>query len=282
MMQRRGKALEPTLFGVGVVGHNKLCELEDFDDPSLRRYLDAIFAGHGKRLLAFAAGREHRKAWEVAQAARALVDFGAAHVDAELLGVAAGTEETIFWLTNHARRVHAIDLYLDPGGWEADAPPSMLIDPGEYATCPWNDRRLVVQHMDARKLRYEDESFDGIFSSSSIEHFGEREDVHRALAEMWRVLKPGGVVSLSTEYRVRGPGPGLSGTLIFDAAEIDDIIVRPFAWELVEPLDLRLSERTRATELPLAEAGGRYPHLVLREGELAFTSVHLALRKAIR
>jgi Methyltransferase domain len=263
-----------------VLGHNKLCELEDFADPSLRRYLEGIFARNGKRLLAFVPGREHRKAWEVGQAARALVDFGAAHSDANLLGVAAGAEETVFWLTNHARRVYATDLYLNPGGWEADAPRSMLTDPGEYATCTWNERHLVVQHMDARKLRYEDETFDGLFSSSSIEHFGELDDVHRALAEMWRVLKPGGVASLSTEYRLRGHGPGLPGTLMFDAAEVDEIIVRPFAWKLVEPLDLHLSDRTRATEVPLAEASGRYPHLVLREGELVFTSIHLALRKA--
>src|SRR5204862_4394011 len=107
------------------------------------------------------------------------------------------------------------DLYLEPGDWEQTAATSMLIDPGRHAVIPWNPRRLVVQHMDARELRYEDESFDGIFSSSSIEHFGDHADVERAVSEMFRVLKPGGVLSLSTEFRLAGDGPGLPNVLLF-------------------------------------------------------------------
>ena len=265
-----------------MLGYNKLCELEDFADETLRGYIDTIFAGGG-RIGRYEPGREHRKYWEVAQAARALVDFGATGPQAEILGVAAGVEETTFWATRHARRVFAIDRYLTPEGWDADAPRSMLERPGDYAPCDWDERRLVVQHMDARELHYEDESFDGVFCSSSIEHFGDEGDIQRALAEIWRVLKPGGIVSISTEFRVAGPGPGLPGTLIFDAAELNDVVVQPFAWELVEPLDLRLSERTRASAIPLAAAfAGEVTdsaHVVLVEGELVFTSVHVALRK---
>jgi SAM-dependent methyltransferase len=268
-----------------VLGHNKLCELEDFGDETLRGYIDTIFAGDGGRIGKYEPGREHRKYWEVAQAARALVDFGATGPRAEILGVAAGVEETTFWATHHARRVFAIDRYLSPEGWEADAPRLMLERPGDYAPCDWDERRLVVQHMDARELLYEDESFDGVFCSSSLEHFGGEEDVQRALAEIWRVLKIGGVVSLSTEFRLAGPGPGLPGTLIFDARELNDLVVQPFVWELVEPLDLRLSERTRASAIPLAAAfAGTMPesaHVVLVEGALVFTSVHVALRKFV-
>jgi SAM-dependent methyltransferase len=267
-----------------VLGHNKLCELEDFADETLRAYIDSIFAGDGGRIGRYEPGREHRKYWEVAQAARALVDFGATGPQAQILGVAAGVEETTFWATNHARRVFAIDRYLSPEGWEADAPRMMLERPGDYAPCDWDERRLVVQHMDARELHYEDESFEGVFCSSSIEHFGDKEDVQHALAEIWRVLKAGGVASLSTEFRVSGPGPGLPGTLMFDARELNDVVVQPFAWELVEPLDLRLSERTRVAAIPLAAAfAGTMPdsaHVMLVEGELVFTSVHLALRKS--
>jgi SAM-dependent methyltransferase len=265
--------------GAPVLGYNKLCELEDFADEALLPYLRAIFPHDS----GFAPGREYRKFWEVAQAARALVDFGAAHDHAELLGVAAGTEATMFWATNHVRRVFATDLYFDPGDWEREAPRSMLLTPGEHATCAWNERRLVVQHMDARELRYEEASFDGVFCSSSIEHFGDEHDVRRALAEMWRVLKPGGIVTLSTEYRLRGPSPGLPGSLMFDAAELDEIIIRPFCWTPVEPLDLTLSERTlkSAISLSAAHAGTEplFPHIVLEEGEFLFTSVHIALRK---
>jgi SAM-dependent methyltransferase len=265
-----------------VLGYNKLCELEDFADPTLRRYLYAIYARPGRHP-PFAPGREHRKLWEVAQAARTLHDFHALHAAAEVLGVAAGIEETSFWATTLARRVFATDLYLAAAReWAADAPRAMLTDPGRYATCVWNPRRLVVQHMDARELRFEDASFSGVYCSSSLEHFGGLDDVALALAELYRVLKPGGIASLSTEYRLRGPGPGIPGTLLFDAAELEGLIVRPLPWELVAPLDLTISELTLASEQEQSEAAAgelRWPHIVLREGAIAWTSVHLALRR---
>jgi ubiquinone/menaquinone biosynthesis C-methylase UbiE len=264
------------------LGHNKLCELEDFDDATFRRYAAEIFAGKGGRI-SFDAARPHRKVWEVAQAARTLVDFGAIHPDAEILGVAAGVEETTFWATKYARRVFATDLYLDAGGWVADAPRSMLVAPEEHAPCAWNERRLVVQHMNALELHYDDRSFDGAYCTSSLEHFGDEGEMRQALSELWRVVKPGGIVTLTTEFRLRGPPPGLPGTRIFDAAELEALIVQPLAWELVEPLDANISDQTLATEMLLADAhpgpAARFPHIVLREGELLFTSVHLALRK---
>lgn len=224
-------------------------------------------------------GQEHRKYWEVAQAARALVDLGAIHAEADVLGVAAGIEETIFWATNHARRVVATDRYLESEGWDDDAPRAMLERPGDYAPCPWDPDRLVVEHMDALELGYEDESFDGAFCSSSIEHFGGRAELARALGELYRVLKPGGIASLSTEYRLRGPGPGVPGTLLFDARELVELIVDAQPWKPVQPIELGLSERTRASAIPLAGAESHRPHIVLDEGEHTFTSVHLALRK---
>jgi SAM-dependent methyltransferase len=265
------------------LGYCKVCEFEDFADPTRRRYMSAIFAraGRSPAYAPYVPGREHRKLWEVAQAARTLHEFHALHASADVLGVAAGIEETTFWATNLARRVFATDLYLDAGAWEAEAPRAMLTEPGRFATCAWNPRRLVVQHMDARELRYEDDSFYGVYCSSSLEHFGGPSDAALALTELHRVLQPGGIASISTEYRLRGPGPGIPGTLIFDAAELDELIVRPYAWELVQPLDLTISEQTLATEQSQNEAiaGSRWPHIVLREGELAWTSVHLALRK---
>src|SRR3546814_19579580 len=92
----------------------------------------------------------------------------------------------------------------------------MLTEPGSAWEGEWNPRRLVVQHMDALDLRYEDDSFDAIFSSSSIEHFGTHADVARSIRQAHRVLKPGGVLSLSTELRIAGPVPGPPAILQFD------------------------------------------------------------------
>jgi Methylase involved in ubiquinone/menaquinone biosynthesis len=240
---------------------------------------------------------------------RALRDFGALREDGEILGVGAGSEATIFWLTRHVKRVFATDLYLTEDSWSAmDSGAGMLHAPEGETTLDWNPRRLVVQHMNALELRYEDNSFDGIFSSGSIEHFGGLDDIHRSVEEMYRVVRPGGVVALATEFRLAGPPPGLPGTVLFDESELRQVLLTDLDWELASPLDFSISDETMAAPVDFDSlfevlSGptiadrvktrlGRqapppairhlptpYPHIVLRKGEHLWTSVHVALIK---
>jgi SAM-dependent methyltransferase len=281
----------PTSYGSREEGGRccKLCELEDFGDPALKALIQEAFAHQTERLgPAFPFGREYRKYWEVAMSLRALRELGALGPQSEVLGVGAGAEATLFWLTNHVRRVFATDLYAPAEGWADQAPPGMLSDAGRFATCPWKPNRLVVQQMDAHELRYEDASFDGVFSSSAIEHFGDYEDVQTALGEIRRVLKPGGIAALSTEFRLDGPPPGLPGVLLFDEAELGSVLDAD-GWALVEPLDLDMSSATLVTVVDFEQAAadleaGRewsvLPHIVLRSAVgMTWTSIHVALRK---
>ena len=135
--------------------------------------------------------------------ASVLREAGAIREDAQILGIGAGVEPTLFWLTNFVSRVFATDLY-GAVGWVSDAPTEMLTEPGQFWPGPWRGSRLTVQHMDGRDLQYDDESFDAVFSAGSIEHFGDLDDIARAASEACRVLKPGGVCSLSTEFLVSG------------------------------------------------------------------------------
>jgi SAM-dependent methyltransferase len=186
--------------------------------------------------------------------------------------------------------VFATDLYLTPGDWGHTATTGMLTDPQRFWAGGFDRRRLVVQHMDALDLQHPDGAFDGVFSSSSIEHFGDLDDVSRAMDEIHRVLRPGGVVSLSTEFRLDGPPPGLPGILMFDREQIVEQIIGDRAWTLVGgPLDLEPSPATLDVRVPFASAVADieshsphwsvFPHLVLEEGPLCWTSVHLVLRK---
>jgi hypothetical protein len=69
----------------------------------------------------FPTGVEFRKYWEVAMTLRALRTFGAVHPGSELLGIGAGAEAGLFWLSNHVRRVFATDLYIvEDTTWGAD------------------------------------------------------------------------------------------------------------------------------------------------------------------
>jgi len=153
--------------------------------------------------------------------------------------------------------------------------------------------------MNAFDLAFPDESFAGVFSSSSIEHFGDREDVSKALDEVFRVLRPGGIFSVSSEFRLRGDRPGIPGALLFDEDDIIELFLGTRKWALLEPFDRAVSPLTMQTcanftdvvrdqNRQVAELGGlwthhvrysNYPHIVLEHQGRVFTSFHLALRK---
>jgi SAM-dependent methyltransferase len=270
--------------------YNKLCNLGDFAHPDLVPYLHTVCPDMASDSPGWPqrSPEVERKMWEIAMALRAFADFGLLNGRSQILGVGAGREPTIFELTNHVGRVFATDLYADGGSWVLDANSSMLLDPTPHAGGRlFNPRRLVVQHMNALDLRYEDSSFDGIFSSSSIEHFGTLDDVHTAAREMHRVLKPGGILSVSTEFRLDGPPPGIPGALLMSADELQyALICDDLDWALVSPPDLSISEATISYAhdfdelMRLQSAGERLPaHLALWKGERAWTSVHLVLQK---
>ena len=271
--------------------YNKACGLEDFADPELMAVLRDVYAFQAERSAAWPAGFELRKHWEVAMSVRALRDFGALRPDAEILGVGAGSEVTLFYLTRHARRVVATDLYLSPGEWEREAHPLMLVAPERLSRIPFERERLEALHMDGRWLRFPDDSFDGIFSSGSIEHFGDFEDIAAGAYELGRVLKPGGVLTLATELLLDGPpgSIGWPGVVLFSPEKLRREIVEATGLELVDDLDLAVSPRTLASVRPLLGMIGdvehgreTYPLVVLsHEGQL-FTSVHLTLRKTER
>jgi len=92
--------------------------------------------------------------------------------------------------------------------------------------------------MDGRRLAFSPATFDIVYSLSSIEHFGGIEGAVAAVDEMARVLKPGGVLVLATEYCLSGPPHHEA----FQPAEVARLLGRP-GLRLVEPLDERVHAR---------------------------------------
>jgi SAM-dependent methyltransferase len=275
------------------LGHCKLCDLADFRDPELRDLIRDVYASDMEHFgdAEFPDGREYRKYWEVAMTLRAFRHLGVLRPDARVLGVGAGHEATVYWLTREVGEVVATDLYEAEDVWsETDSGSEMLTDPGRYWDGPWNPERLVVRSMNAHDLDFPDESFDGIFSSSSIEHFGAFADVRRSVEEMFRVLRPGGVAALATEFRLEGPGIGYPGLLRFDEPELRSLLLDGLWWDPATPLDTSISPETVSSPVPMEEAiadvdankrgWSRYPHIVLRDDAYLWTSVHVALVKS--
>lgn len=265
------------------IGYNAVLRLEHFREPGFGQDCRRIFRHLDLAYPDFPEGHENSKIWETVQAWRAFRDFDVLGDDRTILGIGTGSEALAFFLTNHVRQVHATDLYALDNDWQRGGVRDMLTEPTSH--CPplmaFNRRRLVVQHMNALDLRYEDEVFDGIFSCGSIEHFGSLENVAIAAREMARVLKPGGIAAISTEYRIDGPATdGILGTIIFTPEMIGRSIVDSSG---LEPVDkLATDTDVLPTCYPLLEAvehGTRPRSLCISHQGFRWTSVSLCLRK---
>jgi FkbM family methyltransferase len=277
---------------------NRLVNVEDFAEPTVRDAIREVFEHEVARTPGFPSGREHRKHWEAAMGVLALREGGALQPDAQVLFIGPHRETTLFWLTNHVGRVWALDIGEPTARIQSDAS-TMPVGPGPGWPGQWNPRRLVVQHMDACELAFEDDTFDAIIFSGSMTPVGSLERVQRAMDEAWRVLKPGGTLSISTDFLLIGEKADQS--TMFTRDSIERILVGERDWAPVVPMDFTLSEVTKQTEvdydsirleresdtvtdgearLDASDEASVYPYCVLRVGPVVFTSVHLALRKA--
>jgi SAM-dependent methyltransferase len=218
----------------------------------------------------------HRKPYEFTQLIYGCRRLGVLDADASIVSVGAGHEMVLYWLANHARRVIATDMYegvwRDKQGREGD--PDVLQRPEDFAPFPYRRDHLTFMKMDGRRLAFRDRSFDIAYSLSSIEHFGGMAGAVATVREMGRVLKPGGVLVLATEYVLEGP----SHPETFRPHEIGDLIDQP-GLELVQPIDESVYQRYSYRPVDLYKAPYQTPHMVVRFNETVFTTVMMFLRR---
>lgn len=266
---------------------NRVCNLGDWADPDFSNLMREMLPYHVAAHAGFPEGAEHRKHWEYAHVIRSLQRLGVAHPDAWLLSVAGGREEPAFWFTNLVRWVFVTDLYGTSGFSDTEAQSDVLVNPDRFSPFPYRRNRLVVQYMNALDLRYPDKSFDGVFCLSSIEHFGGMDGACAALAGMHRVLKPGGVVAITTECIVNDKRDlDLPGLYLFSHKSLLRLASSVAGLELVDEPDFSISEATRSTNFDLqtaienAKRGHSHsPHIVLDLLGRQFTSAALFLRR---
>ena len=252
-----------------------------------------------------------RKVWEIGMLVLFLGEVGRLSGSAEVLAVGAGQERVLFWLASRVGGVVATDIYGEGGFQSKEAPASMLTDPASHSPYPYPEERLEVRWMDARRLEFEDASFDAVFSLSSIEHFGSPADTAAAAREIGRVLRPGGHAFLATDCfvrrhpldsapadfavrlltlgrRYRAATPRRRAVLgeVFTARELERLILRPSGLRLLQPLDTRVSAEswenlTRVNDDGSIDpaSGEIYPHVLLGASRSVFTSVALPLGK---
>jgi ubiquinone/menaquinone biosynthesis C-methylase UbiE len=268
---RRYRAIVPQSGPVPV--DVQLCELANpakWDNPEWMALLHSLALPAVKLSM-------HRKNYEFTQLAYGMRRLGLLRPDVKVLSVGAGHEPVLFWLANHVGSVVATDLY--EGVWqnvqarEGDA--GVLSRPHDYAPFPYREDHLVFVRMDARQLAIAGATFDLAYSLSSIEHFGGLEGGIKALEEMRRVLKPGGILALATEYVIGGPPHEET----FTPSEFARLIDRP-GLRLVAPFDDRVCARYEYTAVDLYRNPHQAPHMVVRFDDTVFTTAFVFMRKS--
>lgn len=250
----------------------QLCELANpakWDNPDWVQLLTSLGEGPDK-------GSMHRKAYEFTQLLFGLGRLGALGDEVDLLSVGAGHEPVLYWLANHAGRVIATDMY--GGVWQSErameGDAAVFADPAQFARFPYRQDRLVFLRMDGRHLAFAAGTFDVVYSLSSVEHFGGLEGAKSAVAEMARVLKPGGLLVLSTEYCLSGPPHHEA----FQPAQVQALLEHPDL-ALVEPIDERVWQRYDYVPIDLRVSPYQTPHMVVTDLGSVFTTVMAFLRK---
>jgi SAM-dependent methyltransferase len=242
----------------------KLADLPDFENPEwveVARELGMASKGVNPD--------PAKKYWEYVHLIYGLKKLCCLNPATKILSVGCGYEIPMLYLTNHVHNIVGIDLFEDVDDIQA---PLKNID--QKFSFPIITERLTLQRMDACSLEYEDESFDLLFSLSSIEHFGGNQAAAKAMQEMGRVLKPNGIAVIATELVLNT----LPHPFFFSLDELDEFVIRPSGLSLIEPLDLSLSPRLLEAP-PRVDQVERRPLLVLLWGSVLFTSVMLFLAK---
>src|SRR6187200_234992 len=246
---------------------NRLCCIEDWENSEIKEALAELQKLSSEGFI-------HRKDWEWALGIIAMRRFGKLNEKSTAIGVGVGREEVLFYLANKLYHLYATDLY-DGNSWKNFAPADFPENPKKYAPFPYKEDALTVLRMDGTKLEFPSESFDIAFSFSSIEHFGGKNNhsgALRSVKEMERVLKPGGLAVITTEYIINDK----EHPEFFNRRTIySDLIDKLERLKLVEPLDLRITTKTLDTVIDYSSIGvswnninndykRTHPHIVLR------------------
>ena len=253
---------------------NRICHPEAWEDPSWMLY---------NRLLGMPQGEDrfHRKAFEWTQCVYGLETLGALGSEASVLGVGAGHECVLYYFANRSKITVALDLYRGAfaEGGAQEASPELLRSPERFA--PFAYRREVLRAVpgDGTLLPFPTGSFDVVYSLSSIEHFGGHGGAARAMVEIGRVLRPGGVACIATEWILEGG----EHPEYFTCSQFEEHVVKPSGLVPVEALDVTPPPRRFIDEpVWVLENVNVTPHLVLGIDQLRWTSVVVFLRKPRR
>jgi SAM-dependent methyltransferase len=219
----------------------------------------------------------HRKAWEYAYCIYGLTRLGMVNPESKAIAIGAGHERPLYYFANQIAKVVATDLYNDRG---TDDDAGMLTTPEKFAPFTYRKENLEVYQMNGTDLKFPENSFDFAFTLSSIEHFGSRENITKAMSEIFRVLKPGGILCLTTELILNNT----HHPEYFTFEEFKKYILESTEMKIIGgEIDLRISDSiaNNPIDLDVEKDLTISPHIVLKQGNVIWTSIICFLQKPV-
>src|SRR4030042_3099849 len=171
---------------------SKICDAADWFDPELL----TVIQQHLQEVPRF-----HRKQWEFAMIFLMLQKLGLLNNRNIGLSMGGGKELLLYAIARQINKLIVTDLYDPSTEWDC----ARTGDPDEFIKMnkpfPVDDSHVQALRMDMLQLEFKDETFDFCYSSCAIEHIGSDTDFRQHLQEAYRVLKPGGIYILTTEFQ---------------------------------------------------------------------------------
>lgn len=263
---------------------NKVCDEQDWENEDVRN----IMRDHLHLRDDFNELRE-RKHWEWAMGLLSLKEHGFLNRDKIALGIGCGHEAFMYALTNHVKLVIGTDIYGSSAFNKDEADDAILRDPSQFCNFSYKNENLLIRTMDSTDMDFADNSFDILFSFSSLEHFGKNEAIVKSVRDSYRVLKKGGIYVLSVDYLLDSPEEknrdkrkGLAGEL-FAKGDIFDLIINSAGFKVAHEIDFHV-KRNKITNVYNFNTGestsGRiHPHIYLSYDNLLFSSLSISLLK---
>lgn len=276
--------------------YSKLIEIEDYENIELKTIFEELAVGDQIKFgLKEVELVPDSRQWESAMAIKSFKDFGLIKPGNKFAGIGAGVEVSTFYLASKDCICFPFDRYLSNTKWSSESPIGMMVDPKRYTTILTDEKNIIPVHSDTRMLKIPSNFFEGVYSIDSIGHLGSLLNVSQSIKEIYRILKPGGIASISTEFRLEGPADKLwfdDDNILFTKELILKNIVEVSGLKLIGELNPDISEKTYETRkelldyldsnsktVSIEDKKSVLPNMVIHHEGYLFCSVHLLLQK---
>ncbi len=221
---------------------NKLFDYEDFSDVEFIKAQEEF----GEKT-SFT-----RKAWEFVIMSYGLGKLGCFSNNNIALGLGCLKENLIYFYANRFKHVCATDVAYYVKGDKNFIPwggESYELSEVYESNISYDRNKLTVLPMDMCRLGFSDETFDVVWSSSSVEHVGDLDDILTCFKEMQRVLKPNGILTITTEWNLSGgQAVRFANVQSFDFFVLSKIEEVAPNLKLVDPITLERSDNPKNKE----------------------------------